>query len=185
MRLAVLTLLGAGVLGAIGFAAGYFGPGALNPSASIAPFTGFFVTGPLWAALGFIWGVIAAARRVDGRRIAIELVSLALLAAGSTLLLILPEARFESEIVEGEIVRCQAPAALAPGAVERWQRLSDLRTGWRDDVPRLLQSSRGAVVTFHVTRSKTFYRSAKPWSAGKLVTSGWKHDGWTQDFFAS
>jgi len=37
----------------------------------------------------------------------------------------------------------------------------------------------------HIDRSKKLYRSAKPWSAGKLVTSGWKHDGRTKDFFAS
>ena len=184
-RIAGLTLLGACVLGGIGWAAGYYGPAAVNPDASLAPLTGLFVTGPLWAAAGFFWGIIAAVRRVGARRIGIELVFLALLAAGSTFLLLLPEDRFEAEFVEGEIVRCQTPAVLAPAAVARWQGLSDLRSGWRDDVPRMLRSSRGAVVTLHIDRSKKLYRSAKPWSAGKLVTSGWKYDGRTKDFFAS
>ncbi len=49
------TLLGAVVLGAIGFCAGFFGPIIFAPGANQGPLLGIFITGPL----GFLLGAVA------------------------------------------------------------------------------------------------------------------------------
>ena len=51
-------LLGAVVLGAIGFSAGFFGPMWLTPDANQGPLLGIFMTGPIGFLLGGLLGGI-------------------------------------------------------------------------------------------------------------------------------
>ncbi len=46
------------MLGAIGFAAGFFGPMVFAPGANQGPMLGIFITGPGGFLLGLIYGVI-------------------------------------------------------------------------------------------------------------------------------
>ena len=58
------TVQGFGLtLGAIGFAAGFFGPLIVAPEANQGPLLGIFITGPGALALGLVWGMVRAARR--------------------------------------------------------------------------------------------------------------------------
>lgn len=50
-------------VGAIGFAAGFFGPLIFTPDANQGPLLGIFITGPGGLVLGLVWGVLRAARR--------------------------------------------------------------------------------------------------------------------------
>lgn len=52
------TLLGAIVVGAIGFCAGFFGPILLTPAANQGPLLGIFITGPLGFPLGGVGGFV-------------------------------------------------------------------------------------------------------------------------------
>jgi len=56
------------VVGAIGFAAGFFGPIIFTPEANQGPLLGIFVTGPLGFALGMGLGVWREARRLARER---------------------------------------------------------------------------------------------------------------------
>jgi hypothetical protein len=49
-------------LGAIGFAAGFFGPMLLKPDANQGPMLGIFITGPGGFLLGLIYGVVRELR---------------------------------------------------------------------------------------------------------------------------
>jgi hypothetical protein len=53
------------VVGAVGFAAGFFGPLLLTPDANQGPLLGIFITGPLGVVVGALWG---AARWAMSRR---------------------------------------------------------------------------------------------------------------------
>jgi hypothetical protein len=53
----------AAVVGAIGFAGGFFGPIFLAPEANQGPLLGIFITGPLGFVLGMGWGVWRESRR--------------------------------------------------------------------------------------------------------------------------
>lgn len=46
------------LLGGVGFAAGFFGPMILKPSANQGPLLGIFVTGPAGFVLGLIYGMV-------------------------------------------------------------------------------------------------------------------------------
>jgi len=50
-------------VGAITFVVGFVGPILVTPSANQGPLLGIFFTGPLGLVLGFVWGLIRAARR--------------------------------------------------------------------------------------------------------------------------
>jgi len=56
--LARSILLGAAVIGGIGFSAGFFGPILFTPGANQGPLLGIFITGPLGFILGGVGGAI-------------------------------------------------------------------------------------------------------------------------------
>jgi len=66
--LASHALLGAAIVGGIGFAGGFVGPIILTPDANQGPLLGIFITGPLGALLGAVGGGIAwfVRRRTGG-----------------------------------------------------------------------------------------------------------------------
>jgi hypothetical protein len=51
-------MYGALVVGAVGFAGGFFGPMLLTPGANQGPLLGLLITGPLGAIVGAIGGFI-------------------------------------------------------------------------------------------------------------------------------
>ena len=58
------TVQGFGLtVGAIGFAAGFFGPMLFAPDANQGPMLGIFITGPGGLLLGLLWGVLRGVRR--------------------------------------------------------------------------------------------------------------------------
>lgn len=57
------ALLPAVILGAIGFAGGFFLPIALAPTANQGPMLGIFIMGPAGFLTGLVWGVWRAWRR--------------------------------------------------------------------------------------------------------------------------
>ena len=52
------AFLGAGLVGAIGFAGGFFGPLIFTPEANQGPLLGICFTGPLGVVVGFVGGMI-------------------------------------------------------------------------------------------------------------------------------
>lgn len=56
--LAASTIMGAFIVGAIGFSLGFFGPMVLTPRANQGPLLGLFITGPAGGVLGAIAGAL-------------------------------------------------------------------------------------------------------------------------------
>ncbi|WP_376690612.1 hypothetical protein [Wenzhouxiangella sp. EGI_FJ10409] len=56
-------LIGASVLGGLGFVIGFFGPLILAPEANQGPLLGIFITGPLGIVLGAVAGFFYGLRR--------------------------------------------------------------------------------------------------------------------------
>jgi hypothetical protein len=56
--LAGSVVLGAIVIGGIGFAGGFFGPIIFDPGANQGPLLGIFITGPLGAVVGAVGGAV-------------------------------------------------------------------------------------------------------------------------------
>jgi hypothetical protein len=51
-------VVGAVIVGFIGFIAGFVGPILFTPQANQGPLLGIFITGPIGAVIGFIGGVL-------------------------------------------------------------------------------------------------------------------------------
>ena len=60
---AVMSGLGAVILGGLGFVLGFFGPMILAPQANQGPLLGLFITGPAGVVIGAIAGAVYAKRR--------------------------------------------------------------------------------------------------------------------------
>lgn len=67
-RRVVRVLKPAFLVGAIGFAAGFFGPMIVAPDANQGPLVGIFITGPLSFVLGLVVGVVRVVMSPDDRR---------------------------------------------------------------------------------------------------------------------
>jgi hypothetical protein len=53
-----MTAIRTGVLvGAVGFALGFFGPMILDPTSGNGPMLGIFITGPIGFVVGWLWGL--------------------------------------------------------------------------------------------------------------------------------
>ncbi len=57
------AIVGGGVLGGMGFCAGFFGPMIFDPGANQGPLLGIFITGPLGFFLGVAGGLLYAVVR--------------------------------------------------------------------------------------------------------------------------
>jgi hypothetical protein len=59
----IFTVLGALIIGGIGFIAGFIGPIIFTPQANQGPLLGIFITGPLGFVVGAIFGAIVGCIR--------------------------------------------------------------------------------------------------------------------------
>src|SRR5262245_29422100 len=86
------------VLGAVGFACGFFGPIALSPEANQGPLLGIFISGPGGALLGAILGALAAflPKRMQVAALGIAAAAVALV----TLYFSMPSPQFRATIID-------------------------------------------------------------------------------------
>ncbi|HEY4366814.1 MAG TPA: hypothetical protein VGN07_06225 [Steroidobacteraceae bacterium] len=174
------ALLWALMLGGIGFAAGFFGPIALNPEANQGPLLGIFITGPAGALAGYLLGAalrflpIANVHRWQSLLVASIAMGL------DTLSFCLPDPKLLGYVIEAQPQKCIAAAVAAGPAIAGWEeRIASVtwaqaRAGWRQDVERMLQAEPGVVVEMHVVRRNGVYEQRKPWNRGALDAHGWE-----------
>jgi hypothetical protein len=68
MRILKGAVVGALIVGGVGFLGGFLGPIILEPEANQGPLLGIFITGPLGVALGVIIGAMVGWYRKPGAR---------------------------------------------------------------------------------------------------------------------
>lgn len=180
----------AAILGAIGFACGFFGPIVLSPQSNQGPMLGIFITGPGGVVLGLLFGLIVAIMRVSepaGRNL--------LIGAGSLLALVTlyfstPPPEFMGRVIDAEIAGCMAPSDALPGAINEWQKSIDqvprasARDGWREEATRTAQADNGVVLTMRIRRDLLVYEHRKPWNYGKLVPQRWRNAAEIRSYYA-
>jgi hypothetical protein len=178
-------------LGGTGFAAGFFGPIALNPEANQGPLVGILLTGPLGALAGLVLGAICrflpSSRALELRALAL---SCSLLALG-TLYYCLPEPKVHGYVIDATVESCSPPARAFDGALADWERAvarvtwATPPTNWRGTARRNVERDPGAVLTLRVTRRSTIYEHRKPWDAGRISAGGWLPVEDTEQYYAS
>jgi hypothetical protein len=176
-------------LGAVGGAAGFFGPIFLNPDANQGPMLGLFITGPggaiAGAVLGFFFRILPFSDQI---RTQVLMWCCTLLGLG-TLWFALPEPVVKARIVDATIERCRPAGELIPASIVEWEdRIAQVsyakpRDNWRDDTQRMLRDSPGVIVELHVARSNSILEHRRPWERGRLSAQGWKRIDDTQRYF--
>jgi len=178
-------------MGAVGGAAGFFGPMILSPDANQGPMLGLFITGPGGAVAGAILGVVFRFLPfTDSVRLQALTFFCMVLGLG-TLWFSLPEPVAVANVIEGTIGRCRSPAALVPEAVARWESRvarypnSPPRANWREDTARMVRDAHGVIVEIAVERRNTVVAHRRPWDRGRLDAQGWRTDHSRNDYFGA
>jgi hypothetical protein len=175
----------------VGFAAGFFGPIALNPDANQGPLVGLFITGPGGAAAGLVVGAILNVARIS-RAVQMKVLGAACAVLGvGTLFYCLPEPTKVAHIIDATVAECAPPKEFARDALARWEP-AVARAAWHSPDPNWksnalsnLEHASGVVLTMQVARQATLYRHRKPWSSGKLFISEWSTPTEMQRYYAT
>jgi hypothetical protein len=178
------------ILGATGFAAGFFGPIIFAPDANQGPLVGIFISGPGGAILGLILFVIFRAIRIPAARewqaVAISSALLALV----TLYFIMPKPELRGYFIDAQIEKCEPSAQAAAAAVQYWEnRIAKVtwaapRSGWKDDARERLQADQGVVLDVLVLRKNGVYEHTKPWDKGLITAIGWQNADDPKSYYA-
>jgi len=176
-------------LGAVGGAAGFFGPIFLNPDANQGPLLGIFITGPggaiAGAVLGFFFRILPFSDQI---RTQVLMLCCSVLGLG-TLWYALPEPVVRARVIDATIERCRPAGELIPASIADWeQRIASVsyaapRDNWRDDTRRMLRETPGVIVELDVSRSNAILEHRRPWERGRLSAQGWRRIGDTQRYF--
>ena len=171
-------LVAGGLLGGLGFLAGYLGPLTLNPYSNLGPLVALYFSGPIALAVGLAAGVIlgVVANVLAWKRslfiASLGLTSVALLAV--TLFFSLPEDRWEADLIEGQIVASTRPSSFEAEVVRQWERSiainpqNPVSSTWRDDLRSVLAGSSDCVTDVRIVSKNALYSGRRPWNHGKL-----------------
>lgn len=182
MSAALLAGTGAALLGAAGFAAGFFGPLVLNPDANQGPLVGILITGPGGIIVGAVLGAALGSIGVARKTALATLGSAAALLAAGTLIACLPQPAYRASILEFEILKCDAPAALKAESLAYWEKRAAAvtwakpRDGWREDFDRLSAAGPGAVLTVRLVKNVDVRENRRPWNKGTFVAGPGRPD---------
>jgi hypothetical protein len=188
-RLSIMACVVA--LGGTGFAAGFFGPIALNPDANQGPLVGILITGPLGTLAGLALGVLLKFLPLAyERQLQALAVSSALLGLG-TLYYCLPEPKVRGYVIDAAVVDCARPARAFEGALADWEQAVARVTwakpaaNWQDAARRNVERDIGVVLTMRVARRSTIYEHRKPWDVGRISAGEWLAVDDTERYYAS
>ncbi len=166
-------------LGGTGFAAGFFGPIALNPEANQGPLVGLFITGPGGALSGLVLGAIfrfaSFPRAVHAKALLTTCAALAL----ATLYFCLPPPKVLAHVIDAEVAECARPSEFAPQSLKQWEEAAQRATwhtppaNWREVALRNVDADPGLVLTMRIARRATIYEHRKPWDFHRKTISAW------------
>src|SRR3954454_5602328 len=142
-------------MGAVGGAAGFFGPMLLSPDANQGPMLGLFITGPGGAVAGLVLGlafrVLPFSERVQKKALLMLCAALGL----GTLYFSLPEPVLVGYVIEADVADCTLPTEAAATAATTWQQAVDHSSysppaEWKQIALRNVADADGVVLTMRI-----------------------------------
>jgi MFS family permease len=177
------------ILGAVGFAAGFFGPLIFAPDANQGPLVGILISGPGGALLGGLLCGLCKLLRISPSRQWQGIWICSLILAFATLFLIMPKPVLRGDLEEVQIHTCRRPIEAADEAGRYWDtRMASTpgaaRPGWREDSRDMLQNDEGVILGVDIIRAKTLREERKPWNKGNILASGWRPVNAQKSYYA-
>lgn len=179
------------VLGAAGFAAGFFGPMLLDPEADIGPLVGILITGPGGAIAGFVLGLVAAALPLPQAVRSRALASVSVVAVLAVLYALLPQPAVRGYVIEASVESCARPAQRIDEALATWDHALERVTwakpspNWRDAAARNVEAAPGVVLTMRIHRKLAILRHRRPWDKGATSAGEWTDAGESHAYYDS
>jgi hypothetical protein len=177
------------LLGATGFAAGFFGPLIFVPEANQGPLVGIFISGPIGAVLGLALYTACSLFKVSARNQWRLLLGTVIVGVVTTLLYVQPSPALQGTIFDAEITACSSPIDVEAETLKYWQQRvvevtwTSPRSDWQRDMHRALQDAPGVIVTMQLGRENSVFENRKPWNRGTLFASGWKDISEKKSFY--
>ena len=178
------------VLGATGFAAGFFGPMVLTPDANQGPLFGIFLSGPGGAAAGALLGFLVGLTPLSVARSRALLAAVGACYAVAVLFFCLPEPRFDARLLDAEILGCSSPSTLKEAVISNWEnRVAAVtwappRAGWKEDFDRMVAADPGSILLLRERRQRNLFINRKPWNKGSISARAWTPGGPDRTYFA-
>jgi hypothetical protein len=167
------------LLGAAGFASGFFGPMVFVPEANQGPLVGILITGPAGAVLGLVLLLVCTVIDVPARLQWRILIGTAVIGALAVFLLLQPEPALRGYVMDLKVESCATPIDTEPQVLDFWsKRIAEVtwaaaRPGWQQDMHERLREASGVVLKVQVRKQMSVWEKRKPWSRGQLfATSG-------------
>jgi hypothetical protein len=176
-------------LGAVGFAAGFFGPIIFAPDANQGPLVGILFSGPGGLVLGLLLCVIFRLLRIPPVWEWRMLLACGTTLAAVTLFLVMPGPAFHGYIEDVEITSCKPLMEGFDDAIRYWdgqvaKRPDSARPGWREDSRAMLQSDNGVILDVLIVRQRPLFVERKPWNKGRIVAADWQVVNASKTFYA-
>jgi hypothetical protein len=165
------------LLGAAGFAAGFFGPILFVPEANQGPLVGIFISGPAGALLGLVLLGICTVIGVSARLQWRLLIGTAIAGALVVLILVQPEPALRGYVMDLEVESCAAPEDTESQVIDYWsKRIADVtwaaaRPGWQQSMRDALRQAPGVILTVTVRKQISVWETRKPWNRGSLFAT--------------
>ena len=167
------------ILGAVGFAAGFFGPMVLNPEANLGPIIGILYSGPGGAIAGAVLGAIFGLLPVPDTRRRQVLVTACVVLAVGTLYYCLPKPAIRGYVIDAQVEACAPPTQFMDAAVAQWQQAVARVTwaapavNWKQAAISNVQRDPGVVLTLRIQRKRAILRHRQPWDRNRTSAGPW------------
>ena len=174
-----ISLRWALILGAVGFAAGFFGPMVLNPESNLGPIIGILYSGPGGAIAGAVLGAVFGALPVSEAQRRQVLVTACVVLAIGTLYYCLPKPAVRGYVIDAQVEACAPPTQFLDAAVAQWQQAVARVTwaapavNWKQTAISNVQRDPGVVLTLRIQRKRAILRHRQPWDRGRTSAGPW------------
>jgi hypothetical protein len=179
------------VLGAVGFAAGFFGPMRLNPEANIGPLVGILMTGPAGFIGGLVLGFIVGVLPLSETRKTHALALTCLAFAAGTLFYCLPEPALRGYVIDAQVADCAAPAQSIDAAAAQWDQAvarvtwANPTPNWKRDAVANVERDPGVVLTLRILRKSAIMRHRRPWDRDRSSARPWSTAEESRKYYAN
>lgn len=179
------------LLGAAGFAAGFFGPILFAPEANQGPLVGILISGPAGALLGLVLLGICTVIGVSSRLQWRILIGTAIAGALVVLILVQPRPALRGYVMDLEVESCATPVDTESQVIDYWStRIADVtwtaaRPGWQQGMRHTLRQAPGVILMVKVRRQISVWEKRKPWNQGNLFATAGRNAPEENSFYHS